>query len=78
MKIKYYEIPGSPVYYHLNTGLVDNNKERLLRQALWRKRLSGTLAIPFAAFVAYGVAVSTSYYAPTDILGKIRKACRRM
>lgn len=74
MQIDNYAIPGKQVYLHLNTGLVDNNKQRLLSTVVWKKRIPGTLAIPVLATVCLGI--SWSMYSgygqpPTDIYGKL-------
>ncbi len=77
MKLRYFMIPGKEVYLHMKTGLIDNNKTRLLREVMWKKRLPGTVMIPLTALMAYGLAASASYYPPTDISGKMKKACNR-
>ena len=61
----------------MKTCLIDNNKTRLLREVMWKKRLPGTVMIPLVALMAYGLAASGSYYPPTDISGKIKKALHR-
>jgi hypothetical protein len=77
MKLRYFTIPGKEIYIHMKTSLIDNNKTRLLREVMWKKRLPGTVMIPLMALMVYALAASGSYYPPTNISGKMKKACNR-
>lgn len=76
-----YAISGKQVYLHQNTALIDNNRQRLLSEVMWKKRLPGTLAIPVLASMWLGISwLMYSGYGnpPTNIWGKLGQTWKKM
>lgn len=74
MQINRFQIPGKQVYLHLNTGLLDNNKQRLLSEIIWKKRVPGSVTLPVCATLCLAISwLIWSGYGepPTDIWGKL-------
>lgn len=59
MKVRHTIIPGPRLYLDKHTGLIANNRNKLLKDIMWTRRLPGTITIPLVASLI-GLAVWAS------------------